>query len=128
MRGIMKLKTMCRAFGICQAGIFSGGLYFLSDLLIKYSGHSKEFLLGDYPIEQKMYIGAYMSGAALIAPLTSLAIVDGLTDVVKGTHHYFGCKVLQKLTRNKEKKEKIQSELEQQLKVTKKDLSEILNS
>ncbi|MEK6847945.1 MAG: hypothetical protein AABX50_02375 [Nanoarchaeota archaeon] len=55
-------------------------------------------------------------------PLVALGITDGLTDVAKGTHHYFGCRVWQKLTRNPETKRRIEMDLEEQLERIEEDI------
>lgn len=118
----MKLKTMGRVVGAVDTAVWSYAAYLdYKALSLCHADYNmlREFCSGDYPLEYKVsisiLIGAGASLATLFTPAIAMAITDGLVDVVKGTHHYFGCKVWQKLTRNQERKEKIQRELEQML-------------
>jgi hypothetical protein len=116
----MKLKTLCRAVGAFDAAAWSLVGYGCYNIL---SNANYNFLFEDHPIGHKIIGAAYWGAAAAFVPIPVLGITDGLVDVVKGTHHYFGCKVWQKLTRNKETKAKIQLELEKQLETIEKSIS-----
>ena len=63
-----------------------------------------ELMTKDAPIEHKILAGGFLIG---VASLGSLAIADGLIDMVKGTHHYVGLNLVKKITRNPERKKKI---------------------
>ena len=82
------------------------------------------FLFEDYPIQNKL-AGAAALGVFVGIPslIFGLGVADGLVDVVKGTHHYFGCRVWQRLTKNQAKKEEIERELEQMSKMIKYPIS-----
>ena len=126
----MKIKTLGRVSGAVTASAFTVCGYFLYKTLpnIDYN-QLINIISSDNPLEYKLLSGL-ASGLAIgasalslaLTPLIALGIVDGLTDVVKGTHHYFGCRVWQKLTRNPETKKRIQSELEEQLIKIQKDI------
>ena len=60
-----------------------------------------------------------VTASALVMPL---GIIDGFVDTVKGTHHYFGFRVWQKLTRNKKTKEEIDEDLERQPEIIEKPI------
>jgi len=46
----------------------------------------------EHPIEHKLIGGAYLGLVAAFVPISAMGITDGIVDVVKGTHHYFGLK------------------------------------
>ena len=112
----MKIKQLGRAFGAFQAGAFGFGSYILGNWIssVDYSKLG-EFLTGDYPLSNKIIGVTWLTTAHVLAPLTVMGIADGLYDMVRGTHHYLGCKIWQKLTRNEKTKKLIESELEQML-------------
>lgn len=117
----MKLKTLGRLAGAYDAfvGSVTGSMcaYFLSTRQDIPSFFIPGLSISYDVVEAGMKLGL---GFGILA--SSFVIADGLTDVVKGTHHYFGCKVWQKLTRNPETKRRIQSELEEQLMVIEQDI------
>lgn len=108
----MKIKTLSRAVGAFDAGAWSFAEYVCYRIL---SNANYNFFFEDHPIEHKLIGAVYLGVVAAFVPISALGITDGLVDVVKGTHHYFGCKVWQKLTRNEKTKAEIQSSLERQL-------------
>ncbi len=117
----MKIKQIGRAVGTVQTLISGLATYELINLIthIDYSKIS-EFLTGNYTIEQKVTNSATLGIIYGLVPATALMTIDGIVDITKGTHHYFALRVWQKLARSKEKKNKIESELEKLLKTIKK--------
>lgn len=109
----MKLKQVERIVGAVDVAVWS----FAASICYKMlSNANYNFFLEDHPIEHKLIGVAYLGAFAAFAPISALGITDGIVDIAKGTNHYFGCKVWQKLTRNEKTKAKIQSDLEKQLK------------
>ena len=112
----MKLKTLGKVVGAIDTGVQSYTGYLCYRMLsgIDYNKLG-DFFSGDYPLEYKIGVGAWLGTTVAFTPIVALGVTDGLVDVVKGTHHYFGCRVWQKFTRSQEKMEKIDRELEQML-------------
>src|SRR3989338_3749801 len=108
----MKIKYMGRAVGVFDAVAWVIATSLCYKVL---SNANYNFFMEEHPIEHKLIGGAYLGLVAAFFPISAMGITDGIVDVVKGTHHYFGLKVWQKLTRNQETKAKIQSDLEKQL-------------
>lgn len=100
----MKVKTACRIVGTFQTGAFISAGYILSNN--EYNKLVNVFSAG-YPIEYKLESIAYLGALTVCSIGTALGITDGVVDVVKGTHHYFGLQVWKKLSRKQETKEKI---------------------
>ena len=69
-------------------------------------------LTQDEPLAAKVFVGAVLGIEVLIG---GLCIGDGLTDVAKGTHHYLGMRIQQKLTKSEERKADIEGEIQRQL-------------
>jgi len=113
----MRLKTKGRLGGIFQAGFSSYISYTCYDLL---SNANYSFFLENHPIEHKIICAAYTGTVTAFAMFFTLGTIDGIVDSTKGTHHYFGCKVIQRLAKNSGTKKKIQLELEEQLRVIEK--------
>ena len=112
----MKIKTLGRAFGAFEAAAFGVSGYLLYKNLFNLDYNQLASI-----IPQDKLLKFYALELAL-APIVLLGIADGLTDVVKGTHHYFGCKVWQKLTRIRETKQGIERDLEFQLRRIEEDI------
>jgi len=108
----MKIKQVGRIGGAVDAVAWSFATSVCYRIL---SNANYNFIYEDHPIEHKLIAGAYLGMVAAFVPISALGITDGIVDIVKGTHHYFGCKVWQKLTRNEKTKAEIQSDLEKQL-------------
>jgi len=108
----MKLKTLGRIVGAYDA--FVGGVI---GAITGYGLYKTEphIFSQDLSTTHRLFDGGLSLGLGVGVLLGSVMIVDGLTDLTKGTHHYFGCILWQKLTRNPETKREIQSELEEQL-------------
>ena len=100
----MKIKTMGRLAGAVNAGI--GVTLGVADFyLLANSNYDLVSLLSsDFSNSYKAFGAGFQIFLGIYLPLLSLLAADGLTDVAKGTHHYFGCRVWQKLTRNPEMK------------------------
>lgn len=75
-----------------------------------------EALTSNYPLYQKALGIVTPMILYALTPIMTAATIDGVVDMFKGTHHYFGCRVWQKLTRNPKTKQKIESDLEEMLK------------
>ena len=107
----MKLKTLGRAAGIVSAaaGSYFGSYYIDTLSKIQYSKLG-ELLLGNYPLEQKAAVGAFVTTYALGVSGCALIVADGLTDIAKGTHHYFGMQLWRKLTKNERIRQRIDEE------------------
>ncbi|MCX6814735.1 MAG: hypothetical protein NTY20_03750 [Candidatus Aenigmarchaeota archaeon] len=120
----MKLKTLGRIGGAVEASVFGyfgyHGAKLMSDIDYSRLG---DLFLGDYPIEHKLLGGAYVMTISASVSLCALGAAEGLTDVAKGTHHYFGCKLLKKVIKNEQKKKEIDKELERQLELIEKPIS-----
>ncbi|MBI2146238.1 hypothetical protein HYU22_02775 [Candidatus Woesearchaeota archaeon] len=95
------MKTLGRIVGAVDAAVWSYVGYWDYKMLSSYD-YSKfgEFFTGDYPLEQKIIAGLFVGAEAAFVPIIASGITDGLVDIVKGTHHYFGMQVWRKLTRN----------------------------
>ena len=115
--GEMKLKQLGRLGGVVRAGGFGFMTYLLGNLIssVDYSKFG-EFMAGDYPLSYKICSAAWLTTVHMLAPFAVMGIADGLYDIRRGTHHYLGCRIWQKLTRNEETKKKIEGELEHMLK------------
>jgi hypothetical protein len=109
----MKVKTIQRIGGAINVGVWGLAGYFCQGLL---SNYNYNFFVEDHPIEYKLGGVVYLSAVAAFVPISVLGITDGLVDIVKGTHHYFACRLWQKLARSQKTKDKIQSDLEAHLK------------
>jgi len=72
-----------------------------------------------------MIEGGFLLSFGIVIPLTSLMVADGAIDIAKGTHHYFGCKVWQKFTKDLGTKEKIERDLEGELRGLEKEINSI---
>jgi len=111
----MKVKTLGRIVGVTNAlgGIVIGGVcaWFLSSM--NYDLIS--LLQSDVSNSYKILSSSFMISTGAYIPLSALMVADGATDVVKGTHHYFSCRVWQKLTGDLETKKKIERDLESYL-------------
>ena len=112
----MKVKTICRIGGFVDAAVWSPFVYINYKVLsqIDYNNLAN-FFSGDYAFEYKLSQGIVLGTQAVFSLITALGVTDGLVDIVKGTHHYVFAKAWQKLTRNKERKEKIEKMLEEML-------------
>ena len=108
----MKIKQVGRMVGAFDAVAWSLAEYVCYRIL---PNANYNFFFEENPIEHKLIGAAYLGVIAAFVPISALGITDGLGDVIKGTHHYFGCKVWQKLARNEKTKTEIQSSLEKQL-------------
>jgi len=96
----MKYKNHARARGVFQTLLFSGIAYKIL-----------EHTLSDIPLPSKIVGGG-------LAVLVGILAMDGLVDIIKGTHHYFGAQLFKqyyKLTRNYEKVESVNLENEEML-------------
>ncbi len=62
-----------------------------------------------------MGLWAIMGLGVISQSIATLGLIDGLVNIAKGTHHYFGIKLLKQLEIDGEKRQQIQSELEEQL-------------
>ncbi len=69
----MKYKTHCRLFGLYQTTLSSA----LGSAIGTYT------ILSDGPLWTKL-------GTGIVTSLTALVTIDGVVDIVKGLHHYFG--------------------------------------
>ena len=119
----MKLKTLGRIGGATVATAFGFLDYCAYEILSSVdSSGLNNFLSEDYSVEQKILTGAYLLAVGMVIPISKLGIIDGITDVVKGTHHYFGCKLWKHLTKNEQTKKEIDSVLEKQLKLIEKQI------
>jgi hypothetical protein len=106
----MKYKWQARAFGAFQTVIFSA-LY--SPFLY--------FAISSEDTTHRILAGLVAGFSTLPA---GLGVIDGVTDIVKGTHHYFGLKLykqLAKMTGHIETAEKIQSAIDFYLECREKD-------
>jgi hypothetical protein len=90
----MKIKTLGRICGIpsTAAGCYFGHLSLEYFSKLDYTKIYDVFS-GEYPVEYKVAGGAIAAWPILASAVSSLLLADGLTDVVKGTHHYFGMNV-----------------------------------
>jgi len=101
----MRPKTLGRICGAVEASIFGYlGYEFLPGFC--------EYVLSGNPIEYKLAAGGLL---ATTSTIVVLGVADGLTDVVKGTHHYFGCKLFKKFARNERGKKEIDDQIKSQL-------------
>jgi hypothetical protein len=116
----MKLKTLGRFVGLVNAGAWSCVGYYTVNFLSKLDTN---FFFQDYPLSYKIARGAIILPLVAGVPISVLGLTDGLVDIARGTHHYFGCKVWQKITRNQERKKAIDKDLEFQLRRIEEDVS-----
>lgn len=109
----MKFKSLGRIGGTFNATAWSYFGYFLCYKPLSNIDYNKigDSLFGDYPLEYKIITGASLS-LATFTPIIALGITDGLVDLVKGTHHYFGLKLWKRLTSNQKTKDKIDSSID----------------
>ena len=108
----MKIKNVCRAEGLLRTGIVTGGNYLLLDTFSKID-YSKldDLVFADIPVSYKaMGLGWLVLAPVLISGMAFLTL-DGIVDIVKGTHHYLGMQTMKRLTKEEEKKRKIESEI-----------------
>jgi len=118
----MKLKTLGRITGAVNTsvGAFFGGLsvYVLSrsqyDLI--------SIISSDLSFSDKLLTGGMLSYAGTMIPISTLLFVDGVTDMVKGTHHYFSGKLHHKLTKNPRTKKGLEDEFESELRNLEKEI------
>jgi hypothetical protein len=115
----MKKKVAGRIGGAFDAGVsYLIGKEFCYDTLASIDyGQLHDVLLGDYPIGLKIAAASVpvVSGVGMAA--FTLFGIDGLVDIYKGTHHYFGMSTLKALARDPVNKAKIEKEMQEQLKI-----------
>jgi len=108
----MKVKQLGRLCGAIDALVWTMAS---SKIYDTFSNADYNLFLQDSPIEAKLIGAVYLGSFIPFIPICALGFADGIVDVIKGTHHYFGLKVWQKITRKQETKKQIQSELEKSL-------------
>ncbi len=115
----MKIKTAGRIGGLIETAASSFFGYGCLHRLIEFDYSAlAEFMLADYiPNEYKIVAGASLGTLALGVPALSLTAIDGIVDMAKGTHHYFGTTLWKKIIKNEETKKKIEKEHEQMFSV-----------
>lgn len=106
----MKWKNVTRCFAAAQT---IGSAYMANWYISAFDDLGLyQYLLDENPLEYKILLtaglGFSFSGIGFI-------FVDGLVDVVKGTHHYLVGRIWQKLTKSQERKESIEQEIDRQL-------------
>ncbi len=108
----MKLKTLDRFVGAVNAGVGATvGSLSSASVYSFYSGISSE----NISLEYKIFFGTLMLPFSMAIPISTLLVADGVYDIYRGTHHYLGCRIWQKLTRNSETKKRIDDDLALQL-------------
>ena len=135
----MKLKTQLKTIDRVAGAVETGAGY----LALKYAAYSfgflsqinyqkcHDFFTGDYDPLHKLGVGAAIVGIALIGTFASSVglffMIDGCTDIIKGTHHYFGLRTWQKLTKSEKRKRDIERDINRQLiAIGKKELSDLV--
>ncbi len=112
----MKIKTASRIVGALDAALWSYVGYIGYQVLSSFPYEKlQDFFFGDYPLEYKVGAAASIMFMVASPPVVVLGITDGLVDLVKGTHHYFGLQVWKRLTRNQKRKEKIDTNIKEML-------------
>ena len=94
----MKYKHQARAAGVFRTLLFSAITY----------GAATNMLAPDIPLYQRAIHGTFAFAGSSFT-------IDGLIDIVKGTHHYFSvvlCKHAATIMGNKSMAQKAESELE----------------
>jgi hypothetical protein len=120
----MKKKTAGRILGTLETYIAGNIGYHYGNMLSRVDYEkSLNFFLGDYPIEQKIYVAAALAVAASAIPVMGFLMVDGLVGVVKGTPYYVSLKAWKKLSRNEETKKSIDEGLENYVRTIEEPLS-----
>ncbi len=115
----MKIKTIGRIVGIVELGM-SAMAFKVAQGFISRTDYSQinEFLTRDAPFLYKVGAATLAYGIPIFSGVCgALFLAEGGVDVIKGTHHYFGLRLWQKLSRNQETKEKIENDLENMLEV-----------
>ena len=115
---IMRFKTVGRIHGTVGTFLFgmlgAYGLRTLSD--IDYN-----VFLEDHPLEQRILMGMTVSAIACLTAFAEMKFASGVYDLVHGTKDYIYLRVLQKTTRNEDKKKMMEGMLEHQLKMVEKN-------
>ena len=105
----MKYKYQARIFGVFQTLVFSAVTY--------QSAYYTIF--SDGPIYTRL-------GAGVFTGLVSLGVIEGIVDVVKGTHHYFGLQLWKqyaKIRGNHKSVESLDAKIENMLEYREKEHS-----
>ncbi|GEM_PF-2206134 len=98
-----------RTGGGIEAFLFGYG----AGILIKswdYQNLAK-YLTSDGPLKDKIVVAGLVSLDAVVVAACGFAVIDGLVDVAKGTHHYFLMQTWQKLTKSEKMKLKIEDSI-----------------
>ena len=122
----MKIKTLGRIEAAARTAIF-GYAYNYSYNLYSSIDYQKasEFFLGDSPLETKLGLGAFLTGYTIGMSLIPLFIMDSLTDLIHGTHHYFGVEIIRRMEKNPDQREKINNEMGEMLETIEKPLPKL---
>jgi hypothetical protein len=118
----MKVKTVGRIYSAAEVGIFS----FFDAMTYKALSHdyesSRTVFESDMPLGYKALAAVPLVFDGLLMAAATLGVVEGVVDFCKGTHHYLGMKTWKALTRNPERKEELQKDIDYQFEVMDKDI------
>ena len=109
----MKIKTIDRAFGAFQLTL-CGGLEYLGyqNILRGYNS-----IVENNPAYEQIILSGCAVGAFVSMAVLGIPVIDGITDLVKGTHHYFFGRLIQRFTKDPKRKRELNETLENQLKI-----------
>lgn len=122
----MKIKTLGRIEAAVRTTIFGYAYNYANNLYsnIDYQKAS-EFFLGDSPLELKLGVGSFLVGSTIGLTLMPLFIMDSLTDLIHGTHHYFGVEIIRRMEKNHQHKEMLNNTMEEMLETIEKPLPKL---
>ena len=109
----MKVKTVGRLGGatvMALSGYLCNRAYYLfSD---NYQALNEFFKSESSPLEYKIAVGAFFGITGIATAGAGLVFIDGLVDLMKGTHHYTTAQIWKKLSRNENTKRGLDSYLQ----------------
>ena len=99
----MASEKLYRVSGVFNSFVWGCAGYLDYNMIssIKYQ-RVENLLSGSEPLGYKIAAGVLIGTEIAFIPIIALGLSDGLVDIVKGTHHYVGTNLMQRLTRKKE--------------------------
>ena len=113
------IGNACRVAGAYQALLFGycGYRYIISSYNYPLF---VEYLLSERPIEHKIIAGTIASIDHAVLAAMGFAVLDGTIDIVKGTHHFFGIRLLQRFTKSDKRRINLEKEINEMLEIEEK--------